>query len=296
MIPIIFQALVSGLSLGAIYALIGLGFALYLRSMNLLNFSHGETVTIGAFVGLLLTTQFQLPFIIVFPLAIVITAVIGVLLERMALRPLWLNEDDPFLVRAVFATIAIGILLTDLGLKFGGPFAKKYPAPLGDEVVRVGSVVLVPQRLLVLGATIVLVALLQVFFRRTKTGLAMRAVMLDRDTAQLMGIDVRKSIALTFGLSSALGASAGILIAPIVFWVFNMGFLLGIKSFAALTLGGLYSFPGAIVGGLLVGVLEAFTGLYLSSTYRDVIVFAILIAVLLIRPQGLLGKPEERVG
>jgi branched-chain amino acid transport system permease protein len=199
-------------------------------------------------------------------------------------------------MRAVFATIAVGMFMSNLGLEIGGPFAIKFPAPLGEDIIRIGSAVLRPQRLLVLGMTILLVVLLQLFFLHTKVGLAMRAVMLDRETAQLMGIDVRRSIALTFALSSALGAAAGILIAPIVYWMFNMGFFLGIKSFAALTLGGLYTFPGAIVGGLLMGVLESFTSLFISSTYRDVIVFSILILVLLARPQGLLGKRREGVG
>lgn len=290
-----FQAFVSGIVTGAIYALIGLGFALYLRSMRLLHFGHGEMTMIGAYLGLVLTTKADLPFLVAFPLAVTATALIGVLLERVAIRPLWVKETDPFLTRAVFATIAIGILLTNVALQIGGPFEKRYPAPLGDSVIRLGVISLVPQNLLVLGIAVLLLYMLQRFFQRTRVGLAMRAVMLDRDTAQLMGIDVRNYVALTFGLSSALAATAGILVAPLVFWSFRMGGTLGIKAFAALTLGGLYTFPGAVVGGLLVGVLESLTGLFLSSTYRDVIVFSLLILMLLIRPQGLLGREPERV-
>lgn len=296
MVAILLQLLVGGIAVGSIYALIGVGFALYLRAMRLLNFSHGEMLTTGALLGLLLTTKAGLPFPIVFPLAIVGTALIGVVLERVVYRPLWLKSDDPFLVHTVFATLAVGTILTNLSLRVGGPFEVRYPAPLGAGVIRLGPVVVLPQRILVLVVAVVLVALLQLFFKRTKAGLAMRAVMLDRETAQLMGIDVRQSIALTFALSSALAAAAGILVAPIIFWSFHMGSIIGIKSFAALTLGGLYSFPGAIVGGLLVGVLESFTGLFLSSTYRDVIVFSILILMLLVRPYGLLGRKQGRVG
>jgi branched-chain amino acid transport system permease protein len=297
MLTILVQLIVSGLAQGAIYALIGLGFALYLRSMHLLNFSHGEMLTIGAFVGLVLATKVNLPYLVIFPLAIIITALLGLLIERIAYRSLWMTAvDDPFLVRTVFATIAMGILLTNVALEIGGPFETRFPAPLKQDILRVGSIVFNTQRLLVLGVGFALVILLQVFFQRSKAGLAMRAVMLDRETAQLMGIDVRRSIALTFALSSGLSAAAGVLIAPIIFWSFHMGSLIGIKAFASLTLGGLYSFPGAIVGGLLVGVLESLAGLYLSSSFRDAIVFGLLILMLLVRPQGLLGKSQERVG
>lgn len=295
MATILVQLLLSGIAIGAVYALIGLGFALFLRAMRLLNFSHAEMVTIGAFIGLFLTRNLGLPFIIAFPVAVAATALIGVILERVIFRPLWVKADDPFLVRAVFATIALATLLTNVALQLGGPFELRFPSPLGSDVIKLGSVVITPQRVLVIGVSIVVVLLLQLFFQKTEAGLAMRAVMLDRETAQLMGIDVRRSVAITFALSAALGAVAGILVAPIVFWSFQMGAKIGIKAFAALTLGGLYSFPGAIVGGLLIGILEAFTGLFLSSTYRDVIVFAILIFMLLVRPQGLLGKESGRV-
>ena len=287
------QLLVGGLALGAIYAMIALGFAMYLRAMRLLNFSHGEMAMIGALMGVGIYVNLGLPFVVGFVAVVVLTGLSGALMERLIYRPLWTRAHDPFMVNTVFATVAVGILLTNVALKIGGPYPIKVPAPLGDEVVSLAGVRIVPHYVLVLLVAVAMVGLLQLFFQRTRTGLSMRAVMMDRETASLMGVHVSRAISWTFAVSSALGGAAGFLLAPVIFWSFEMG-TVGIKAFAGLTVGGLYSFPGAIVGGLLVGILEALTGAYLSSTYRDVIVFGILIATLLLKPEGLLSTVRGR--
>ncbi len=285
---VVLQILVAGLALGSIYALIAVGFAMYLRSMRLLNFSHGEVTMVGAGLGTFVYVGLGLPYALGFFVVIGATAVVGLLLERIVFRPLWARAHDPFMVNTVFATIAVGILLTNVALKLGGADPIRVPAPLGDAPLDVMGIRIVPHYVLVLAMTVVLVTALQVFFQRTSAGLAMRAVMQDRDTASLMGVRLSRSIAWTFAIASALGGAAGYLVAPVVFWSFGMGGI-GIKAFAGLTLGGLYSFPGAIFGGLLIGLLETFTGAYLSSTYRDAIVYASIIVMLLLKPEGLLA-------
>jgi branched-chain amino acid transport system permease protein len=287
------QLLAGGLALGSIYALLALGFAMYLRAMHLLNFSHGEVAMIGAFIGVEIYVRLGFPYVAGFLAVVVLTAVFGALLERIVFRHLWTRARDPYMVNTVFATVAVGILLTNIGLKLGGPHPIRVPPPLGTGTIDILGVRVVPHYVMVLVVAVLLVGLLQLFFQRTRTGLAMRAVMMDRETASLMGVDVSRSISWTFAVSSALGGAAGFLLAPVIFWSFEMG-TIGIKAFAGLTVGGLYSFPGAIVGGLLVGVLEALTGAFLSTAYRDVIVFSILIFMLLLKPEGIVSAIRGR--
>jgi branched-chain amino acid transport system permease protein len=167
------------------------------------------------------------------------------------------------------------------------------PVLLPFVAVEILGIRVVPHYVMVLAVGVLLVGLLQLFFQRTRAGLAMRAVMMDRETASLMGVDVPRSISWTFAVSSALGGAAGFLLAPVIFWSFEMG-TIGIKAFAGLTVGGLYSFPGAVIGGLLVGLLEALTGAFLSTAYRDVIVLAIIILMLLLKPEGLVSTVRGR--
>jgi branched-chain amino acid transport system permease protein len=283
------QLIVAGLGLGSVYAMIALGFAMYLRSIRLLNFSHGEMTMAGALIGVGVYVYLGIPFVLGFLTVAILTGIFGVFIERMVFRPIWTTEQhDPFLTRTIFATLAVGMLLTNLALLIGGPHPIRVPPPLGYEAIFVFGTRIVPQHLLTLATAIPLVGVLQIFLQRSRVGLAMRAVMLDRETASLMGVNVRRSISWTFAISSALAGIAGFMIAPVIFWSFEMGFI-GIKAFAGLTIGGLYSFPGAVVGGLTIGLLEAFIGAYLSSSYRDVVVFGILIFMLLVKPKGLFG-------
>jgi len=288
------QLIVAGLGLGSVYAMIALGFAMYLRSIRLLNFSHGEMTMTGSLIGVGVYVYFGMPFALGFLIVAILTGILGILFERIIFRPIWTTEQhDPFLTRTIFATLAVGMLLTNLALFIGGPHPIRVPPALGNETIIFLATRIVPQHLLTLLVATVLVGVLQIFLQRSRVGLAMRAVMLDRETASLMGVNVRRSISWTFGISSALAGVAGFMVAPVIFWSFEMG-LIGIKAFAGLTIGGLYSFPGAVVGGLIIGLLEALTGAYLSSSYRDVVVFGILIFMLLVKPKGLFGTVGSR--
>lgn len=279
------QVVVSGLSLGSIYALIAIGVVIVVKATGLLNFAHGEMVMLGAVSAHVLYVGFGLPFPVAFGLAVAITLALGMLIERLAYRRLQARGT----INVVLASVAVSLLLQNVVLRFWTEQTRGFPSLFSDVPVLIGGFRFVPEEWATIVAALLCMAAFQALFTRTRIGLAMRAVMLDRQTASLMGIDVPRSIGSTFGVSAALGAAAGILVAPLIQVQFNMGSIL-IKAFAGACLGGVYSIPGAILGGLLIGVTEGLVAAFLSSAYRDAIVYAILIASLLIRPEGLLGR------
>ncbi len=279
------QIIVSGLSLGSIYALIALGLVIIVKASDLINFAHGEMVMVGAVTAHILRVDLRVPFPLAFVLAVLVTLVVGMVIERVAYRPL---RHSPA-INVVLASVAVSILLQNVALRFWSEDTKAFPSIFGEVPLVLGGFRVVPQDWATIGAAMLCVLGFQFLFRRTRVGLAMRAVMLDRPTASLMGVEVYRTIGNTFGVSAALGAAAGILVSPLIQVQFNMGFIL-IKAFAGACLGGLYSIPGAIVGGLLIGVIEGLVAAYLTSAYRDAIVYAILIGALLLRPEGLLGR------
>lgn len=279
------QIIVSGLSLGSIYALIALGVVIIVKASDLINFAHGEMVMVGAVTAHILRVDLRVPFLLAFALAVLVTLAAGMVIERVAYRPL---RNSPVL-NMVLASVAVSLLLQNAALRFWSEDTKAFPSIFGEVPVSLGGFRVVPQDWATIGAAMLCVLGFQFLFRRTRVGLAMRAIMLDRPTASLMGVDVYRTIGNIFGVSAALGAAAGVLVAPLIQVQFNMGFIL-IKAFAAACLGGLYSIPGAIVGGLLIGVIEGLVAAYVTSAYRDAIVYAILIGALLIRPEGLLGR------
>jgi branched-chain amino acid transport system permease protein len=279
------QIIVSGLSLGSIYALIALGVVIIVKASDLINFAHGELVMIGAVTAHIFYVEIKLPFLVAFGLSVAVTGVAGMAIERLAYRPL---ANSPA-INVVLASVAISLLLQNVVLRFWSEDTKAFPAMFSEAPILVGGFRVVPQHWATIAAAVLCMLGFQIFFTKTRVGLAMRAVMLDRSTASLMGINVYRAIGNTFGVSAALGAAAGVLVAPLIQVHFAMGFIL-VKAFAAACLGGIYSIPGAIVGGLLIGVIEGLVAAYLSSAYRDAILYAILIATLLLRPEGLLGR------
>jgi branched-chain amino acid transport system permease protein len=279
------QIVVSGLALGSIYALIALGVVIIVKASNLINFAHGELVMIGAVAGHIFSVELKLPFFVSFGLAVIATLGVGVLLERVAYRPL---RHSPT-INVVLASVALSLLLQNLTLRFWSEDTKAIPAMFSETPVLIGDFRFVPQDWATIAAALLCTLAFQLFFTRTRVGLAMRAVMLDRQTASLMGINVYRTIGNTFGVSAALGAAAGVLVAPLIQVHFTMGFIL-IKAFAGACLGGIFSIPGAIVGGMLIGVVEGLITAFVSSAYRDAIVYSILIGALLFRPEGLLGR------
>ncbi|HMM50001.1 MAG: branched-chain amino acid ABC transporter permease [Lautropia sp.] len=285
------QFLAGGLTIGAIYALVALGFSIIFNASHVLNFAQGEFVMIGgmsavSFIGM------GLPMPLALLCAVAVTGVVGLLLEWLAVGRA--RRFD--VVTLIIITIGASIFLRGLAQLVWDKSIHALPPLSGDAPISILGATIVPQSLWVIGVTVVVVAALTWFFNRTLLGKAMLATSYNRFAAQLVGIEVRKVLFASFGLAAALGAVAGVLIAPITFTSYDAGIMLGLKGFAAAMLGGLGSFPGAIIGGVLLGLLESLGAGYLSSAYKDVIAFVIILAVLFVRPDGILGAVKsERV-
>jgi len=288
---VIAQYLLTGLTVGAIYALVALGFAIIYNASHVINFAQGEFVMIGGMAAAaFIDAGLPLPLSIVFSIGL--AALIGLLLEKLAVEP----ARGASVVTLIIITIGAAILLRGLAALVWDKKIHPLPAFSGEAPIAIAGATLLPQTLWVLGATLVTVAALWFFFNRTLTGKAILAVSHNRLAAQLMGISVRRVLAVSFGLSAALGALAGILIAPISFTSWDVGVMLGLKGFAAAILGGLGSGPGAIAGGLALGLIESLGAGYLSSAYKDVFAFVILLGALVFLPNGLAGRrAAERV-
>ena len=287
----IYQVILSGLTAGAIYALVALGFAIIYNASHVINFAQGEFVMIGGMAAVAFV-DLGLPLPLSIVCSVSLAALVGLLLEKLAVEP---ARGAP-VVTLIIITIGASILLRGLASLVWDKKIHALPAFSGDAPIALGGATLLPQTLWVLGATFATVGALWWFFNRTLTGKAMLAVSHNRLAAQLMGISVRRVLLVSFGLSAALGALAGALIAPISFTSWDIGVMLGLKGFAAAILGGLGSGPGAIAGGLALGLIEALGAGYLSSAYKDVFAFVIILAALVFLPNGLAGRrAAERV-
>ena len=286
------QFLLTGLTVGAIYALVALGFAIIYNASHVLNFAQGEFVMIGGMAAAGFV-EAGLPLPLAALLAVGGAMLVGLALEKLAIEP----ARGASVVTLIIITIGASILLRGLASLLWDKKIHSLPAFSGEAPLKLGGATLLPQTLWVLGATLVTVALLWWFFNRTLTGKAILAVSHNRLAAQLMGISVRRVLLVSFGLSAALGALAGVLIAPISFTSWDVGVMLGLKGFAAAILGGMGSGPGAIIGGLALGLIESLGAGYLSSAYKDVFAFVIILAALIFLPDGLAGRRRatERV-
>ena len=286
------QFLLTGLTVGAIYALVALGFAIIYNASHVLNFAQGEFVMIGGMAAAGFV-EAGLPLPLAALLAVGGAMLVGLALEKLAIE----TARGASVVTLIIITIGASILLRGLASLVWDKKFHSLPAFSGEAPLKLGGATLLPQTLWVLGATLVTVALLWWFFNRTLTGKAILAVSHNRLAAQLMGISVRRVLLVSFGLSAALGALAGVLIAPISFTSWDVGVMLGLKGFAAAILGGMGSGPGAIIGGLALGLIESLGAGYLSSAYKDVFAFVIILAALIFLPDGLAGRRRatERV-
>jgi len=286
------QFLLTGLTVGAIYALVALGFAIIYNASHVINFAQGEFVMIGGMAAAGFV-EAGLPLPLAALLAVGGAMLVGLALEKLAIEP----ARGASVVTLIIITIGASILLRGLASLLWDKKIHSLPAFSGEAPLKLGGATLLPQTLWVLGVTLVTVALLWWFFNRTLTGKAILAVSHNRLAAQLMGISVRRVLLVSFGLSAALGALAGVLIAPISFTSWDVGVMLGLKGFAAAILGGMGSGPGAIIGGLALGLIEALGAGYLSSAYKDVFAFVIILAALIFLPDGLAGRRRstERV-
>lgn len=281
------QQLINGVSLGSIYALIALGYTMVYGIIKLINFAHGDIYMIGAYVGFFATANLGLSFVPSLILSMVISGLIGMLIERMAYRPLRHAPKIAVLITA----IGISLLLEYGGMLIFTPQPRTFPNVLEATTYHMGPFVVNSQQIIILVVSVILMIILTYVVQKTIIGKAMRAVSFDTDAAQLMGIDVNRIISATFGIGSALAAAAGVLVGI----YYNsidplMGIMPGLKAFVAAVLGGIGIIPGAMAGGVILGVIEALVSGFISSTFRDAAAFAILIIILLFKPSGLFGK------
>lgn len=285
MLSELLQFLFSGLTVGAMYALAAVGFSLIYSASGVINFAQGEFIMLGGMSAALLV-QAGVPLPLAIVLAVLVAAIAGLIVEKLAIEPAGNSE----VVTLVIITIGASLTLRGLAEVFLGKGNHALPAFSGEEPIAILGATLMPQSLWVMGVTLVVVVALALFFGRTTLGKAVLATSCNKLAAQLVGVNTRFILLLAFGLSAALGAVGGILVAPMTYTSYDVGIMMGLKGFVAATLGGLGSGVGAIVGGLLLGVVEAMTAGYISSAYKDAMPFVLILLILFFLPQGLFGK------
>lgn len=288
----ILQFVLSGLSTGAIYALIGIGFSIIFNATGIINFAQGEFVMLGGMLTLVFLNALHLPLWAAIPCAVAVATVAGLLFERLAIRPL----RQPTPINLVIITIGGSIFIRGVAMLVWGKDTHSVPAFTGNEPIAVGGATILPQHLWILAITLVIIGANKFYFYHTISGKAMRACAYNRRAAGLVGIDVRRMVQFSFIISAAMGSIAGIIVAPLTMTAYDVGILLGLKGFCAAIIGGMSGGIATVVGGLLLGVLESLGAGLISSGYKDAIAFIILLLILFVRPQGLFGKAEsERV-
>jgi branched-chain amino acid transport system permease protein len=283
------QLLVNGLALGSLYGLTALGLVLIFKTTDVVTFAQGEMAMVSTFVAFTLLTAWHLPFAAAFVLTLVFATLLGILVERVVLRRI---NPDPIL-NPIIVTIGLAMILLGVAGWIWGYETRPFPAPVQGSPFHLGTVVLSQMNALILAVMLLLMALLFAFFRYSLTGIAMRAVAQNRLAAQLMGINVNHVNALGWGVGTALGAVTGILIAPLNYLDPNMMGDVVLKAFTAAVVGGFTSLPGAVVGGLLLGIVDSVVG-YQAPELRTTIAFGLIVLILVVRPAGLLGRHETK--
>ena len=282
------QQLVNGLSLGSIYALIALGYTMVYGIIKLINFAHGDIYMLGACTAFYATTVFHLNFFLALIVAMVLCGVLGVLIERIAYKPL----RHATRITALITAMGVSYILEYTTQYFAGSEVKTFPEDvLNNAVFQIGGIQISQQQIYIIAVTLILMLALTYIVGRTRMGRAMRAVSVDEKAAELMGISVDRTISFTFLLGSVLAGAAGVLVG-VYYNSINplMGMVPGLKAFIAAVFGGIGIIPGAMIGGFAIGIAETMVVAYGSSLYRDAIVYVILILILIIKPAGLLGK------
>jgi branched-chain amino acid transport system permease protein len=283
------QLFIAGLSTGSIYALVALGLVLVFKATGILNFAHGEFVTLGAYLGLFASYFFGLTYPPALLVAVLASALAGLLMERSVVRPL--ITAPPFTI--VIATLAVGLSVKNILRLSWQENLSTIPGTISHAPIAIGTLSVNPQYLVVIAVAFGLLGVLAVFFKFSSLGIAMRAVSEDQRAARLAGINVELVLMLTFATSAGIAALAGLLLAPLTGVHVEMGWII-VKALVAAVLGGFTSLPGAVAGGLLLGLAEAFCGLFLDGVTRDLGVFGLLIFALLVRPHGLFGRSQAR--
>ena len=284
------QQAINALQLGSIYALIALGYSMVYGVLAMINFAHGDLFMLGAFACLLITSLLPLPFPVVLVLVMLGIGLLGALIERLAYRPLRAAPR----VSAIITALGCGLVIENTTLSLS-PYSRRMPTLLENTTWQLGGVAVSSLQLLILGVSAVLLVGLDLLVRRTTFGMAMRAISYDARTAPLLGIPVDRVISLTFLVGAGLGGAAGMLYGlsyPVI--AAGMGILVGWKAFVAAVIGGIGSIRGAVLGGFILGAIEVSTVAVMPSTYRDLVAYALLLVILLVKPYGLLGAPPSQ--
>ncbi len=287
----VLQLVISGIAQGCIYGLIALGFVLIYKATETVSFAQGELMMVGAFLGLVLMTMLGWPFWLAVLATVLAMGLFGVLTERLVIRPI-LGQPAFSIVMLTFGIgyVARGAITMIPGI---GTETHTLPVPYKDQVVRLGELVLNVEQLVVIGVTVLLCGGLFVLFRFSKVGIAMQASSQNQLAAYYMGIPVQRLNGLVWGLAAAVAAVAGLLLAPITFVHANMGFI-GLKAFPAAVVGGFGSLPGAIVGGLVIGIVESLSGFYLPEGFKDIAAYVVVLVMLMLKPNGLFGETMRK--
>lgn len=279
--------IISGLSLGSIYALIALGYTMVYGIAKMLNFAHGDIIMVGAFTVIISVNTIGLPVLLGVFLSIILCIIIGVAIEKVAYKPL--RKASPLAV--LITAIGVSYLLQSIALLLFGSNQRSFPQIINVKPVHLGELTINGESIVTLFLTIVIMIVLNLFISKTKMGKSMRAVSEDKQAAELMGISVNRTISITFAIGSGLAAVAGLFYGSVYGFIGPYtGSMPGIKAFVAAVFGGIGSVPGAMIGGILLGLIESLSKAYISTELSDAIVFGVLIIVLLVRPTGLLGK------
>ena len=284
------QQALNALQLGSIYALIALGYTMVYGILTMINFAHGDLFMIGAFVTFFAASMLGLPFIPTMLLSVVGVALLGVAIERVAYKPL---RQAPR-VSAVITALGVGIFLENLTLVFN-PYPRHVPPLLPSTTWSVGGVSISSLQILIIAMAIAMMIMLDFIVRRTKVGMAMRAISWDKSIVPLMGVPVDQVVSITFALGTGLGAAAGVMYS-LAFPVIDpyMGILIGWKAFISAVVGGIGNIRGAMIGGFILGAVEIMVAAFMPSTYRDFVAFTLLLTLLIFRPYGILGKPRPQ--
>jgi branched-chain amino acid transport system permease protein len=285
----VLQLLVSGLSQGCVYGLIAMGFVLIYKATEMVNFAQGDMMMLGAYFAYTYINLLGLPYFAGFIATVVTMALVGVILERVVLRPM--IGEPPFAVLMI--TIGLGFILRAVAGAVWGTETKSVSNPFTGDVIRIGELAIGHENLAIIVGTLILCIALYAFFRFTRLGIAMQAASQNQLAAYYVGIPVKRIYALVWAMSAALAAVAGVLVAPVSLIEPVMGFI-GVKAFAAAIVGGFGSLPGAIIGGLVVGIAEQFASLYLPPGFGDTTAYLILLVMLLVRPQGLFATMQKK--
>jgi branched-chain amino acid transport system permease protein len=281
------QLLVAGIGTGSIYALIALGFNVVFKSTGAMNFAQGEWVVMGGMISALLLASFS-SIVVACLFAVLLVAIFGLLSERLVIWPL--RQPTPLLITLV--SIGLSICTRSLVMLALGKKPVGYPGFSDAATISFGGVNFQSQTLWIVGLTLAFLVIMHFFFERSMLGKALRAAAADREAAAIVGVKVESMVLMSFGIAAFAGALAGAIITPLTLASYDQGAVFGFKGFSAAMLGGLGSLPGAVVGGLALGLLEAFGSFYISSDFKDAIAFAVLLLILFVRPSGLLGRAD----